>query len=156
MTAVILFGICIWLTACANTEDAGTLDAGMQPVPHEHVRPIKDIIMQCAEPVAEAALREVESQVQDSEPELPDYTQDNEEKFAQAVEMLGLSETEAEECFQTLCEDDVFQGGAGQLTAFVTGDFDGNGQKDMAAMVHQYPYYCYGSGCIYIYMNEDD
>lgn len=85
-----------------------------------------------------------------------DFTRENEEVFYKAAERLGLSEKESAECLRILYEDDVFQGGEGQLTAFLAGDFDGNGQGDMAAMVHQYPYGLYGSGCVYIYMNEDE
>lgn len=103
------------------------------------------------EVVEAAGLRE-----QDREPELPDFTQDNREIIDGAAEMLELSASEAEECYQVLCGDDVFQGGTGQLTAFLAGDFDGNGQRDMAAMIHQYPYCCYGSGCICIYMNGEE
>ena len=58
-----------------------------------------------------AAVEVAELQEQDSGSdggsELPDFTQDNREIFDSAVEMLELSASEAEECFQILCGDDV-------------------------------------------------
>lgn len=80
----------------------------------------------------------------------------NEEFFYKAAGQLGLSEEEAAECLRILYEDDVFQGGEGALTAFLAGDFDGNGQRDMAARVLQDSRYILGPGCVYIYMNGDE
>jgi len=155
MILIFLFGICLRLTACANAEDENS-GIGDSVISRDSTRRIADFAEKWADTMAEAAGKEAESQRQNNEPEFEDFTQDNEEVFHKAAEMLGLSETEAQESFQILCEDDVFQGGSGELTAFLTGDFDGNGQRDMAAMIHQYPYDGYGSGCIYIYMNEDE
>lgn len=167
---VILWGICIWLTACTNAEYAGSeaiisgngnpentnvestiQDIGIQIIARTNVQRVVNLTEQLAVSVAKAVLREA-----DNKPEFWDFTRQNENFFNRAVEKLGLSEAEAAECLQILCGDDVFQGGKGQLTAFLAGDFDGNGQRDMAVMIHQYPYCCYGTGCIYIYMNEDE
>lgn len=50
-----------------------------------------------------------------------------------------------------LLQDDVFV-----LTGWHVGDFDGNGQKDVIAVVSgQEDYWGYGKGAIYVCMNED-
>lgn len=151
--AILIMTVIICLCAQSSNTDP---DVMTQAIPRQDARFMTDLVKQWTDAMIKTAVKAAELREQNSEPELPDFTQANREIFGRAAEMLGLSEAEAEECFQILCEDKVFQGGTGQLTAFLTGDFDGNGQRDMAAMIHQYPYYCYGSGYIYIYMNEEE
>lgn len=161
--AFLMLTITAILTSCAQSSDTDPA-VTTQTASRQDAKHIARLVGQWAKAVADsmerAAVEAAESREQDSGsdsgPELPDFTQENREIFDSAVEMLELSEPEAEECFQILCGDDVFQGGAAQLTAFLAGDFDGNGQRDMAAMIHQYPYCCYGSGCVYIYMNGEE
>lgn len=80
----------------------------------------------------------------------------NKELFYKKADKQGIDRVSAEEYFQTLLDDDVFQNGAMELTGLVIEDIDGNGQSDMLVMVldsEKKPFY--GSGCLWIYMNED-
>lgn len=79
----------------------------------------------------------------------------NEAKFYEEARTLELDRDEAKQYYERLCEDDVFLNGTGELTDLLIEDLDGNGQKDMVAMVQEGEFYLYGEGCIYFYMNED-
>ena len=59
--------------------------------------------------------------------------------------------------FAWLREDVVFQDGTMELTGLVIEDMDGNGQKDMLAMLMpRAGKESNDSGCIWLYMNEDE
>lgn len=79
----------------------------------------------------------------------------NEEKFYEEAQALEVDREEAKRYYERLCEDNVFLDGTAELTDLLIEDLDGNGQKDMAAMVQEGEFYLYGEGCIYFYMNED-
>lgn len=49
----------------------------------------------------------------------------------------------------------MLRDGTAELTCLLIEDLDGNGQKDMIAMVQEGERCLYGEGCIYFYMNED-
>lgn len=103
-----------------------------------------------------AACGEKETEAQEEDTRITeDKTELNEEKFYEMTETLGLDKGEAEKYYERLCEDNVFQNGTGELTDLLIEDLDGNGQKDMIAMVQEGEFYLYGEGCIYFYMNED-
>ncbi len=85
-----------------------------------------------------------------------DYTEQNEEKFYDGTEILGLGHAEAEIYYQKLCEDNVFQDQTVLLTAFNIEDIDQNGKPDMVVMIREHEYSDYGEGCMYFYMNEDE
>lgn len=85
-----------------------------------------------------------------------DYTEQNEERFYEGTETLGLEYAEAEAYYQKLCEDNVFRDQTVLLTAFNIEDIDQNGQPDMVVMIRDYEYSDYGEGCMYFYMNEDE
>lgn len=79
----------------------------------------------------------------------------NEEKFYEAADKLGLNKSEAADYYARLCEDNVFRDGTRLFSSLQIYDLDGNGQKDMAVMVQEGELYLYGEGYIYFYMNED-
>ncbi|MDE7428583.1 MAG: hypothetical protein K2N00_04815 [Lachnospiraceae bacterium] len=88
--------------------------------------------------------------------EKADYAKQNEERFYEGTEILGLDHAEAEIYYRKLCEDNVFQDQTVPLTAFNIEDIDQNGQPDMVVMIRDYEYSDYGEGCMYFYMNEDE
>lgn len=88
--------------------------------------------------------------------EKADYARQNEERFYEGTEILGLDHAEAEVYYQKLCEDNVFQDQTVPLVAFNIEDIDQNGQPDMVVMIRDYEYSDYGEGCMYFYMNEDE
>ncbi len=112
---------------------------------------------------ADASVLEHEWEEEETQKEIPEKTQDtedvteqNKEKFYQLAKEQGLDETEAQVYYERLCEDDVFRDGTAVLISLYIEDLDGNGQKDMIAMVQEGAFYLYGEGGIYFYMNEDE
>ncbi|MDE6750769.1 MAG: hypothetical protein K2K21_17155 [Lachnospiraceae bacterium] len=94
---------------------------------------------------------------EDDELEDNDSEDVNKKLFYEKSDKQGIDRESAEKYFQTLLDDDVFQNGAMELTGLIIDDMDGNGQKDMLVTVldsEQKPFY--GSGCLWIYMNEDE
>lgn len=79
----------------------------------------------------------------------------NEEKFYETAMTLDLDREEAKQYYERLCEDNVLRDGTAEFTCLLIEDLDGNGQKDMIAMVQEGERCLYGEGCIYFYMNED-
>ena len=107
-------------------------------------------------------LKDYKSENSSTEDEtLKDYSEEdsdnvNRELFYKKADKQGIGHESAETYFQTLLDDDVFQGGAMELTGLIIDDMDGNGQNDMLVTVldsEQKTFY--GSGCLWIYMNED-
>lgn len=81
----------------------------------------------------------------------------NKKLFYEKADSQGVDRESAQKYFQTLLDDDIFQDGAMELTGLIIEDIDENGQRDMLVMVldsEQKPFY--GSGCLWIYMNEDE
>ena len=63
----------------------------------------------------------------------------------------------AEELYERLFSDQIFQNGYMALTGLRIDDIDGNGQLDMLVMVMDAEKKAfYGSGCLWIYMNGDE
>ena len=94
-----------------------------------------------------------------SEPEkVIDNTQLNTEKFYQtAEEDYGLSHEQAQSWFDIVMEDDIFNGGAREISGLRFEDIDGNDMTDMVIMVQETEMkYMYGTGAIYFYMNEEE
>lgn len=81
----------------------------------------------------------------------------NEEEFYAEAKKQKVEANQAEELFGRLMEDEIFRKGAMALTGLVIDDIDGNGQADMLVMVldGEEPAF-YGSGGLWIYMNEDE
>lgn len=80
----------------------------------------------------------------------------NKSFFYESANTHGIDKEEAEAYFQTVIEDNIFEDGTMELTGLIIDDIDGNGQNDMLAMVldaAEKPFY--GSGCLWIYMNND-
>lgn len=80
----------------------------------------------------------------------------NETMFYEEAEKQGIDRQTAEEYFQILMEDNVFQDGKMALTGLRIDDIDKNGQIDMLVMVldaKETPFY--GSGGLWFYMNND-
>ncbi|MDE5596820.1 MAG: hypothetical protein K2J04_03205, partial [Lachnospiraceae bacterium] len=91
--------------------------------------------------------------VQDEEQE---KESENETYFYEKAEEQGVTQKEAETYWEKLLADDVFQDDMMELTGLVIEDMDDNGQNDLLVMVlerEEKPFY--GSGCVWLYMNED-
>lgn len=87
--------------------------------------------------------------------------EDSEPYFFEKVKEQGIERKEAEEYWERLLADNIFQDDSMELTGLVIEDMDGNGQKDLMVMlldseVKKLPYVSYGSGCVWLYMNEDE
>lgn len=83
--------------------------------------------------------------------------QENEEQFLEKAKAQKAETEPAEKLFRRLLSDGIFQNGEMALTGLVIDDIDGNGQMDMLVMVQdaaERPFY--GSGGLWIYMNEDE
>ena len=78
------------------------------------------------------------------------------EKFYRtAEEDCGLSHEEAQKWFDIVKEDDILDGGAGEIRDLLFDDIDGNGMTDMIIMVQKTENF-YGEGALYFYMNEEE
>lgn len=110
------------------------------------------------EKTSEAAVSADEPTSEPTEtPKEDDPNKENEERFYEAADSMGMGEEEAADYFKTLLKDDVFQNGKMELTGLSIDDIDENGQMDMMVRVMREAYddMGYGMGCIYFYMNED-
>ncbi len=117
-SAFIILTITAILGSCAQPSDTGPAVVA-QTASRQGTKHIARLVGRWADTMGKAvadsmekaAVEVAELQEQDSGSdggsELPDFTQDNREIFDSAVEMLELSASEAEECFQILCGDDV-------------------------------------------------
>lgn len=104
----------------------------------------------------ESKERTEEEETEQEESLTKDQYQRNQELFYEATDQHGMDRKEAGEYFDLLCRDDVFRNDTMEITGLMIEDIDGNGQKDMLAMVfdgEERPFY--GGGCIWLYMNED-
>lgn len=91
------------------------------------------------------------------EEEVIDNTQVNTERFYQIAEESGLSHEQAQEWFDIVMEDDIFDGGVRGLSGLIFDDIDGNGKGDMVIMVQETNMlFVYGTGALYFYMNQDE
>lgn len=111
------------------------------------------------EKTSEAAVSADEPTSEPTEtPKEDDPNKENEERFYEAADSMGMGEEEAADYFRTLLKDDVFQNGKMEFAGLFIDDIDGNGQMDMIVRVSdsEIEYLAYGTGCIYFYMNEDD
>lgn len=84
-------------------------------------------------------------------------TQENVERFYDEAQEQGLEWKEAAKYLEVLTQDNLFQDGKMALKGLRIADIDGNGQMDMLVMVldaKEEPYY--GSGALWIYMNDDE
>lgn len=90
--------------------------------------------------------------------EVIDNTQANTERFYQAAEEeYGLSREQAQSWFNTVMEDDIFDGGVREISDLVFDDIDGNGKGDMVIMVQETNMKnMYGTGALYFYMNQEE
>lgn len=77
--------------------------------------------------------------------------------FYENTDKQGIERKEAKKCWERLLADNIFQDDTMELTGLVINDMDGNGQNDLLVMIlnrEERPFY--GSGSIWIYMNEDE
>lgn len=80
----------------------------------------------------------------------------NKSLFYESANTQGIDSEETDAYFRTVMEDNIFEDGAMELTGLIIDDIDKNGQNDMLVMVldaAEKPFY--GSGCLWIYMNND-
>ncbi|MCM1048346.1 MAG: hypothetical protein NC433_07970 [Clostridiales bacterium] len=81
----------------------------------------------------------------------------NRNLFYEKAESQNIDFTNADTYFQTLIDDNIFQDGSMALTGLIIEDMDGNGQEDMLITVaNAEEIQWYGSGCLWIYMNDDE
>ncbi len=149
----------IWLTifcagvafGCAPDPDA-ELSAGLSE--HTAVEDIETAQQRTEETEEESSAQASETAVEHSQEQ---QMQENVDRFYEEAKEQGIAWEEAAKYVQMLTEDDIFQGGAMAFTGLRMDDIDGNGQTDMLVMVldaQEMPFY--GSGALWIYMNEDE
>lgn len=81
----------------------------------------------------------------------------SESLFYEKAKEQGIAHREAEQYWERLLADNIFQDGTMELTGLVIEDMDGNGQTDLLVMIlSQEEKAFYGSGCVWLYMNEDE
>ncbi len=103
------------------------------------------------------ALPEEDGETQEEEFSPEKQMKENEELFFMGAERQEAGKGQAEELFERLMEGQIFQGGRMALTGLVIDDIDNNGQADMLVMVQDGEVApSYGSGGLWIYMNEDE
>lgn len=77
--------------------------------------------------------------------------------FYGKTEKQNITQGEAEAYLEQFLADDIFQDGTTELTGLVIEDMDGNGQNDLFIMLSSCEQKeAYGSGCAWLYMNEDE
>lgn len=86
---------------------------------------------------------------------------DNETLFYENTDKQGIERSEAKKYWKRLLADNIFQEDTMELTGLVINDMDGNGQNDLLVMLlergeEETFVTAYGSGCIWLYMNEDE
>lgn len=80
----------------------------------------------------------------------------NRNLFYEKAKSQNIDHASADAYFQTLIDDDIFQDDSMALTGLIIEDMDGNGQADMLITVADAEeIQWYGSGCLWIYMNDD-
>ncbi len=105
-------------------------------------------------------IEEIPDVVMEQEDEQEDEQEkdnDNKTYFYEKADEQGVTQKEAETYWENLLADDIFQDDAMELTELVIEDMDKNGQNDLLVMVldrEEKPFY--GSGCVWLYMNEDE
>lgn len=83
--------------------------------------------------------------------------QENREQFLAKAGAQEAGPELAEELFERLLEDGIFQDGAMAFTGLMIDDIDGNGRTDMLVMVQDAEERSdYGLGGLWFYMNEDE
>ncbi|MCM1262209.1 MAG: hypothetical protein NC313_05765 [Butyrivibrio sp.] len=81
----------------------------------------------------------------------------NKNLFYEKADSQHINRSSADAYFQTLIDDDIFQDDSMALTGLIIEDMDGNGQNDMLITVaYAKEIQWYGSGCLWIYMNDDE
>lgn len=86
-----------------------------------------------------------------------EHLRKNEQDFFEEAENQGIERQTAETYLQILMDDNIFQDGTMALTGLRIADIDSNGHTDMLVMVldaKDTPFY--GSGSLWIYINEDE
>lgn len=138
-----------------TAEESEIYQAGILQEADEIVRGEDNVIEADAEIMEDkAGDADVSSQTQEQE-KVVDNTQVNTERFYQvAEERFGLSFEEAQSWFDIVTEDDVFEGGAREISNLIFDDIDCNGKTDMVIMVAYSD--GYGKGALYFYMNEEE
>ena len=93
----------------------------------------------------------------DNKSENTTQTDINRNLFYEKAESQNIDLASANAYFQTLIDDNIFQDGSMALTGLIIEDMDGNGQEDMLITVADAEeIQWYGSGCLWIYMNDDE
>lgn len=148
LAACILFCL-ISVSGCGETETPDQTDnleqAEDMPIGSEAVEP-KDV-------------QRVESDTAVGQEDEQEY--DSETYFYEKAKEQGIEREEAEEYWERLLTDNILKEGGMELTGLVIEDMDGNGQKDLLIMtldheLKKLSYPSYGSGCVWLYMNEDE
>lgn len=161
MKYIFLTGIlCTCMTACGNTDGQSATE---KSAPEQSgTKIIQGPLEETPVPVTEPTMESEPEPIPTPEPtpvleqeleEVIDNTQANTEKFYRiAEEDCGLSHEEAQNWFDIITEDDIFDGGVREISDLIFDDIDNNGKTDMVIMVE----YLYGRGALYFYMNEEE
>ncbi|MCH5263687.1 MAG: hypothetical protein J1F42_12295 [Lachnospiraceae bacterium] len=152
---IFLTGIlCTCMTACGNVDSQSVVEQSETEIIQE---PSEEIPILGPESTPEPEASPEPESAQEPE-EVIDNTQANTEKFYQtAEEDYGLSHEEAQNWFDIITKDGIFDGGVREISGLIFEDIDGNGMTDMVIMVQETEKkYMYGTGALYFYINEEE
>ena len=158
---ILLLLLCVMLcTACASgQEEQRTREEqeaqGLLPDGEDDM---KDQVPETEEQKTEEEETDIElPDTQEAEFFSERQMQENEALFLEKAKAQNVETELAEEFFERLLADGIFQDGDMALTGLMIDDIDGNGHEDMLVMVleaKELP--AYGAGGLWFYMNEDE
>ncbi|MDE6531347.1 MAG: hypothetical protein K2K96_11370 [Lachnospiraceae bacterium] len=155
-TLCLIFSLSLLLAACGN---ADTQSEGEQSEVEVMSESVNETVSPetIPTPAANETISMPEPAPVQEEEEVIDHTPANTEKFYQVAEEHGLSHEQAQNWFNTVMGDDIFDEGVRELSGLIFDDIDGNGKGDMVIMVQETNMkYEYGAGALYFYMNQEE
>lgn len=152
----LIFSLSLLLTACGNTDSQSEGEQSRAEIMSESINETASPET-IPTPSANETIAAPEPAPTQEEEEVIDNTQVNTERFYQVAEENGLSHEQAQDWFDIVMEDDIFDGGVRGLSGLIFDDIDGNGKGDMVIMVQETNMlFVYGTGALYFYMNQEE
>ncbi|MDE6685777.1 MAG: VCBS repeat-containing protein, partial [Lachnospiraceae bacterium] len=152
----VIFSLSLLLAACGNADSQSEGEQSEIEIMSESINETASPETIATPSVNETIATPRPAHVQEEE-EVIDNTQVNTERFYQIAEESGLSHEQAQEWFDIVMEDDIFDGGVRGLSGLIFDDIDGNGKDDMVIMVQETNMlFVYGTGALYFYMNQEE
>lgn len=152
----LIFSLSLLLSACGNVDSQSEGEQSEVEIMSESINETVSPET-IATPSDDETIATPEPAPVQEEEEVVDNTQVNIERFYQVAEENGLSHEQAQEWFDIVMEDDIFDGGVRGISGLIFDDIDGNGKGDMVIMVQETNrLFVYGTGALYFYMNQEE